>query len=129
MNCLECGGKTKVINVARDVDEVLRLRECADCKTRFYTSETDVKFEDGKAAVNQIRNFNKLKNRGAKKMSNVSLTNGHIDEVKDLVEVVRCKDCKYHIAEYCTRDIKGRTHMFYMTETDFCSYGERKETE
>jgi transcriptional regulator NrdR family protein len=66
MKCLECGGETKVINVAKDVDEVLRLRECAVCKTRFYTSETDVKFEDGKAAVNQIRNYKRQMNRGKK---------------------------------------------------------------
>ena len=45
----------------------------------------------------------------------------------DVVEVVRCKDCIYHIAEYCTRDIKGRTNMFYMTANDFCSHGERKD--
>lgn len=45
----------------------------------------------------------------------------------DFVEVVRCKDCKHHIANYCTRDIKGRTNMFYMAENDYCSYGERRE--
>lgn len=45
----------------------------------------------------------------------------------DVVEVIRCKDCIYHIAEYCTRDIKGRTNMFYMTAEDFCSYGVKKE--
>lgn len=39
----------------------------------------------------------------------------------DVVEVVRCKDCIYHISEYCTRDIKGRTNMFYMNDNDFCS--------
>ena len=48
----------------------------------------------------------------------------------DVVEVVRCKDCKHYIANYCTRDIKGRTNMFYMLENDYCSYGERsKDTE
>lgn len=47
----------------------------------------------------------------------------------DVVEVVRCKDCIYRIAEYCTRDIKGRTNMFYMTADDFCSYGVRKDGE
>lgn len=40
---------------------------------------------------------------------------------------VRCKNCKHYVANYCTRDIKGRTNMFYMTENDFCSYGEKKE--
>ena len=47
----------------------------------------------------------------------------------DVVEIVRCKDCIYHIDEYCTRDIKGRTNMFYMTADDFCSYGVRKDGE
>ena len=44
-------------------------------------------------------------------------------------EIVRCKDCKYYVAQYCTRDIKGRTNMFYMCADDFCSYGERKDNE
>ena len=47
----------------------------------------------------------------------------------DVTEVVRCKNCKYYVAEYCTRDIKGRTNMFYMCADDFCSYGERKDEE
>lgn len=45
----------------------------------------------------------------------------------DVVEVVRCKDCRHYVAEYCTRDIKSRTNMFYMRADDFCSYGERKD--
>ena len=55
----------------------------------------------------------------------------------DVVPVVRCKDCKYYVDQYCTRDIKCRTNMFYMCATnmfymcadDFCSYGERKDEE
>lgn len=42
-------------------------------------------------------------------------------------EIVRCKDCRHYVAEYCTRDIKSRTNMFYMRADDFCSYGERKD--
>lgn len=38
----------------------------------------------------------------------------------DVVEVVRCKDCKYRA--------KGLPYCAYFGETDFCSYGERKET-
>ena len=45
----------------------------------------------------------------------------------DVVEIVRCKDCRHYVAEYCTRDIKSRTNMFYMRADDFCSYGERKD--
>lgn len=45
----------------------------------------------------------------------------------DVVEVVRCKDCRHYVAEYCTRDIKSRTNMFYMRADDFCSYGGRKD--
>jgi hypothetical protein len=62
-------------------------------------------------------------------LSALSLVEDIIDDTStaDVVEVVRCKDCKYYIANYCTRDIKGRTNMFYMTENDYCSYGERRE--
>lgn len=33
------------------------------------------------------------------------------------------------VDQYCTRDIKCRTNMFYMCADDFCSYGERKDEE
>lgn len=49
--------------------------------------------------------------------------------VCDMQEVVRCKNCRYYVAQYCTRDIKSRTNMFYMCADDFCSYGERKDEE
>ena len=44
----------------------------------------------------------------------------------DVVEVVRCKDCKWWQHEedvdfVCTR------HYGYRLSSDFCSYGERKE--
>ena len=39
----------------------------------------------------------------------------------------RCKDCEYYCANYCTRDIKGRTNMFYMNENDYCTYAKLKE--
>lgn len=48
----------------------------------------------------------------------------------DAVPVVRCKDCKHsRVAtwgeRYCAR--KGIEGLDEMSETDFCSYGERKE--
>lgn len=65
MECLECGGKTKVINVAKDIGEILRLRECTVCKSRFYTAEKDIDYNEGKTAINQIRNHKRYK-RGRK---------------------------------------------------------------
>ena len=47
----------------------------------------------------------------------------------DVESVVRCKDCKHYVANYCTRDIRGRTNMFYMSDNDFCSYGKTKDGE
>ena len=48
----------------------------------------------------------------------------------DVAEVVRCKDCKYgdydskpNGAMVCLRTNDG----FWRKETDFCSYGERRE--
>lgn len=41
----------------------------------------------------------------------------------DVVEVVRCKDCKKFRNNIC------RKFMICTELTDYCSYGERKETE
>lgn len=42
---------------------------------------------------------------------------------KDIVEVVRCKDCKHRnpLSYWCLRD------NLWHNEEDFCSYGERKD--
>ncbi len=47
----------------------------------------------------------------------------------DVVEVVRCKDCKHFTAGYCCRDIKGRSQMHYMGDNAFCSYGAKMDGE
>lgn len=46
----------------------------------------------------------------------------------DVVEVVRCKDCKYFGRDlgYGKHDCK-KYEMPYCLEDDFCSYGERKD--
>lgn len=45
---------------------------------------------------------------------------------RDLVEVVRCKDCKfYHDKGYCTKT----TGLTRIKPDYFCSYGERKDNE
>lgn len=42
----------------------------------------------------------------------------------DVVEVVRCKDCKYWNGDECTgRDI------FVVDDDEFCSYGERRDAD
>lgn len=47
----------------------------------------------------------------------------HIGDIPyaDVVEVVRCKDCKYAMTQDCPMDEQY--------EDDYCSYGERKEQE
>ena len=49
----------------------------------------------------------------------------YIDEAPaaDVVEVVRCKDCKHFVSEVCRHDFA----MNLCRGDDFCSYGERKE--
>lgn len=46
----------------------------------------------------------------------------------DLVEVVRCKDCKHYIVEGITTQY-GWCHEYKhsVNEDDYCSYGERKK--
>lgn len=51
-----------------------------------------------------------------------------IKEERDLVEVVRCKDCKYaYKAKSYNRYSCGKGCGALKCETDFCSYGERRE--
>ena len=49
--------------------------------------------------------------------------NGLLDT--DLVEAVRCENCKYFITNYAVPHC-GRT-LIGMKKSDYCSYGERKE--
>ena len=46
-----------------------------------------------------------------------------IDSIQrvDAVEVVRCKDCKFHETTLCFMD-----DIYNCSEDDFCSYGERR---
>lgn len=52
--------------------------------------------------------------------------------IADVVEVVRCKDCKYFIRNVFNQTACDRTFDVFgigMLEDDFCSYGERKDEE
>ena len=56
---------------------------------------------------------------------------GCIEDVPtaDVVEVVRCKDCKWLIVGgLCCKNIKGGGHK-KLNPDDFCSYGARKDGE
>ena len=52
-----------------------------------------------------------------------------INEERDLVEVVRCKDCKLRDTDGCYMSFFDDTgDVFTLAEdNDFCSYGERRE--
>lgn len=41
----------------------------------------------------------------------------------DVVEVVRCKDCKHNVSEVCRHDLA----MNHIWDGAYCAYGERKE--
>lgn len=48
----------------------------------------------------------------------------------DAVEVVRCKDCKYSsFVSHCSKYECGRLEDVLFFSDDYCSYGERKESE
>ena len=45
----------------------------------------------------------------------------------DVVEVVRCKDCKHYSREQCYHDRhEHHAQSIFQNADDFCSYGERK---
>lgn len=45
----------------------------------------------------------------------------------ELVEVVRCKDCKDCVAGYCAAEIDGVVRLRAVKPDDFCAWGERKD--
>ena len=54
----------------------------------------------------------------------------------DVVEVVRCRDCKHNVANWKHDELDGTDYTdivcdYFMTDgmypNDYCSYGERKE--
>lgn len=49
----------------------------------------------------------------------------HQNEIEDMVEVVRCKECKW--ADKCSQICYKFNH--FINADDYCSYGERKATE
>lgn len=49
---------------------------------------------------------------------------------EEMVEVVRCKECKHCREEFCFHEKWWNDDGFVaVRENDFCSYGERKEGE
>ena len=47
-----------------------------------------------------------------------------IVEEEDIVEVVRCKDCKFYDTILCFMN-----DIYNCSDDDFCSYGERKDND
>ena len=50
----------------------------------------------------------------------------------DVVEVVRCRDCKHRGTDDCIFHIKGEPadeELLRKLDNDFCSYGERKDSD
>ena len=48
----------------------------------------------------------------------------------DVIQVVRCRECKYRGTDDCIFHIKGEPadeELLLKLDNDFCSYGERKE--
>ena len=50
---------------------------------------------------------------------------------KDIVEVIRCKDCKFYKdspmgGKGCQTHFNGRTEFIPKNDNDFCSYGRKK---
>lgn len=67
----------------------------------------------------------------AEKIKYTEYINGDVTVSKDLVkkiptadvvEIVRCKDCKYFVSEICRHDLA----MNLICADDFCSYGEKR---
>lgn len=47
----------------------------------------------------------------------------------DLVEVVRCKDCKKYREPFCMRNDSKNGYLTVVPPDHFCSYGERRNND
>ena len=45
----------------------------------------------------------------------------------ECVPIVRCKDCKYYVSDGGALVLCGLLGRLYFADTDFCSYGEKKQ--
>ena len=86
-------------------------------KQRVNTTCKDIRFVSPKAEKGVLMAISKLREAPA----------------ADVVEVVRCKDCKYAFHHplgyiYCHRDGRNAYEMVFKKDS-FCSYGERKDGE
>ena len=57
----------------------------------------------------------------------VALKEVHTAPAADVVEVVRCKDCKHRDPEDKLCEHYRNDHFWMRKDDDYCSYGERKE--
>lgn len=55
MTCPKCGEKSKVVDVAKDVSEIVRLRRCKVCNSLFYTAEQKMDPIEGYDVIRRIR--------------------------------------------------------------------------
>lgn len=109
-----------------------------NCKDNCLHYEVCAQFSKADGANHEYYDFsNQAEKCECFKDCHRGINDERLTPTADVVPVVRCKDCKYYVDQYCTRDIKCRTNMFYMCATnmfymcadDFCSYGERKDEE
>jgi hypothetical protein len=107
---------------------------CYECGNGFCEVKADFYCADGeRKTMDKYVKADRLKEKCAESCKYVRVGNEEylsvgdvcriVDEMPsaDVVEVVRCKDCKYRR--------KGLPYCGYFGETAFCSKGERKESE
>lgn len=91
------------------------LKGCVDCENDF----------DAKEEIEMLEAFIELREKQNRNTINITLEFDE-EEIKrylteaDIVEVVRCKDCRWLEDDYCQCNRK------YVTEEDYCSDGEAK---
>ena len=79
---------------------------------------------DGKF-VPSLEEWRKAMEENAKKEEPSQLMPGGNPHWVDMVEVVRCKDCKHQ--RICPIPLYLKDIGMNPSETDYCSYGERRE--
>lgn len=94
-----------------------------------YIERETLRKEIEKAQTSLESNDDKVWNRNKPYFKGLAWANRLILDAPaaDVVEVVRCKDCKYWDGEGRCEGIRNGLILEYTDRLDYCSYGERKD--
>lgn len=100
-------------------------RDCPNCDLKLEDNEMIVAYTRAIQALEKLEQYQKINENLLTQLKTAQETIHQLREA-NVVEVVRCKDCKNACHKTDTTCVCGILDMIMCVE-DYCSYGERNE--